>query len=83
MHGDSVSMRWSEERDIVEVIGEHIQLRKVGREFKGLCPFHNEKSASFWVSPEKQFYHCFGCGAHGDAEYFVKSLAARGGSRGV
>src|SRR5215470_14542646 len=57
--------------DIVEVIGSRVQLKKAGREFKACCPFHNEKSASFWVSPEKQFYHCFGCGAHGTVLGFL------------
>ncbi len=57
--------------DIVEVIGARVPLKKAGREFKACCPFHNEKSASFWVSPDKQFYHCFGCGAHGTALRFL------------
>ncbi len=57
--------------DIVEVIGSRVQLKKAGREFKACCPFHNEKTASFWVSPEKQFYHCFGCGAHGTVLRFL------------
>jgi DNA primase len=57
--------------DIVEVIGSRVQLKKAGREFKACCPFHNEKSASFWVSPEKQFYHCFGCEAHGTVLRFL------------
>jgi DNA primase len=57
--------------DIVEVIGSRLTLKKAGREYKACCPFHNEKSASFWVSPEKQFYHCFGCGAHGTVLRFL------------
>jgi DNA primase len=57
--------------DIVEVIGGRVQLKKAGREYKACCPFHNEKTPSFWVSPEKQFYHCFGCGAHGTALGFL------------
>ena len=57
--------------DIVEVIGSRVQLKKAGREYKACCPFHNEKTASFWVSPEKQFYHCFGCGAHGTVLRFL------------
>ena len=57
--------------DIVEVIGARVSLKKSGREFKACCPFHNEKTPSFWVSPDKQFYHCFGCGAHGTVVGFL------------
>src|ERR1700692_5090648 len=57
--------------DIVEIIGARVGLKKAGREFKACCPFHNEKTPSFWVSPDKQFYHCFGCGAHGTALGFL------------
>jgi len=57
--------------DIVEVIGKRIQLKKAGREFKACCPFHDEKTPSFTVSPGKGFYHCFGCGAHGTAIGFL------------
>ncbi len=57
--------------DIVEVIGRRVQLKKAGREFKACCPFHDEKTPSFTVSPTKGFYHCFGCGAHGTALGFL------------
>src|ERR1700692_136666 len=57
--------------DIVDVIGARVALKKAGREFKACCPFHSEKSPSFWVSPDKQFYHCFGCGAHGTVIGFL------------
>jgi len=57
--------------DVVEVVGRHVTLKKAGANFQGLCPFHNEKSPSFSVSPIKQFYHCFGCGAHGSAISFL------------
>ncbi len=57
--------------DIVEVIGRRVQLKKAGREFKACCPFHDEKTPSFTVSPAKGFYHCFGCGAHGTAIGFL------------
>jgi DNA primase len=57
--------------DIVEVVGKRIQLKKAGREFKACCPFHDEKTPSFTVSPGKGFYHCFGCGAHGTAIGFL------------
>lgn len=54
-----------------EIVGRRVKLARAGREFKGCCPFHREKSPSFYVNDEKQFYHCFGCGAHGDAVGFV------------
>jgi DNA primase len=57
--------------DIVEVVGRHVELRKSGANHMGLCPFHGEKSPSFSVSASKQFFHCFGCGAHGDAIRFL------------
>ncbi|SDY04946.1 DNA primase [Allochromatium warmingii] len=57
--------------DLVELIGSRLQLRKAGREFQAQCPFHVEKTPSFYVSPIKQFYHCFGCGAHGNAIGFL------------
>jgi len=57
--------------DIVDVIDSRVQLKKTGREFQACCPFHNEKTPSFTVSPDKQFYHCFGCGAHGSALGFL------------
>ena len=61
--------------DIVDVVGKHVQLKKGGANYMGLCPFHNEKSPSFTVSPTKQFYHCFGCGAHGTAIGFVMEFS--------
>ncbi|MGB5452678.1 MAG: DNA primase [Sedimenticolaceae bacterium] len=57
--------------DIVEIIGRRVPLKKAGREFQACCPFHTEKTPSFTVSPTKQFYHCFGCGAHGSALSFL------------
>ncbi len=57
--------------DIVDVIDSRVPLKKTGREFQACCPFHTEKSPSFTVSPQKQFYHCFGCGAHGTAIGFL------------
>jgi len=57
--------------DIVDVVGRRVQLKKAGREFKANCPFHDEKTPSFTVSPGKGFYHCFGCGEHGTAIDFL------------
>jgi DNA primase len=57
--------------DIVEIVGLRVPLKKSGREYKACCPFHSEKTPSFWVSPDKQFYHCFGCAAHGTALGFL------------
>jgi DNA primase catalytic core len=56
-----------ERTEIIDLIGEDIELRKAGKDFQALCPFHDEKTPSFTVAQDKQFYHCFGCGAHGDA----------------
>ncbi|MBT5861549.1 MAG: DNA primase [Gammaproteobacteria bacterium] len=78
--------------DIVEVVGRRTQLKKAGREFKGCCPFHDEKTPSFTVSPGKGFYHCFGCGAHGtvvgflmefDHMSFVDAIESLASSMGV
>ena len=78
--------------DIIEVIGKRVQLKKAGREFKANCPFHDEKTPSFTVSPAKGFYHCFGCGAHGTAlgflmEYdhmsFVEAVESLASSMGI
>jgi len=64
--------------DIVDVVGQHVKLKKAGANYQGLCPFHSEKSPSFSVSPTKQFYHCFGCGAHGSAISFLMEYAGLG-----
>ena len=60
-----------ERNDIVEVIGTYVKLQKKGSSYFGLCPFHNEKSPSFSVSPDKQMYYCFGCGAGGNVFTFI------------
>jgi DNA primase len=78
--------------DVVEVVGRRVQLKKAGKEYNACCPFHDEKSPSFTVSPSKGFYHCFGCGMHGNAldflmEYdhmdFVDAVESLAGVMGV
>ena len=60
--------------DIIDFIGSRVKLSKAGRNFKGLCPFHSEKSPSFMVSPDRQVFHCFGCGKGGSAIDFLMEL---------
>ena len=60
--------------DIVDIIGEVVDLKKIGYSFKGLCPFHEEKTPSFIVNEDRQTYHCFGCGERGDVINFVMKL---------
>ena len=60
--------------DIVDVISKYITLKRSGRNFFGLCPFHKEKSPSFAVSPDKQIFHCFGCGAGGNVIHFISKI---------
>ncbi|NJR66904.1 MAG: DNA primase [Leptolyngbyaceae cyanobacterium CRU_2_3] len=69
--------------DIVDVISEHVVLRKRGKDFTGLCPFHDDKSPSFTVSPGKQFYYCFSCGAGGNAIKFLMEIGKRSFSDAV
>lgn len=63
--------------DIVELVGRYVTLKKQGREHAGLCPFHDENSASFYVVPSKGYVHCFGCGAHHDAIGFLQRITGR------
>ena len=73
----SITPRFTEELrsrlTLSDLVGRKVRLTRAGREFKGCCPFHNEKTPSFYVNDDKQFYHCFGCGAHGDAIGFAMS----------
>lgn len=78
--------------DIVEFVGQYVNLKRAGRSFKGLCPFHDEKTPSFMVNPERQMYHCFGCHKGGDVfsflmeqdgSSFVEALRTLGGRAGI
>jgi DNA primase len=71
---DAVLAELRSAADIVEVVGEHTRLKKAGRSWKGLCPFHNERTPSFTVDRDKGLYHCFGCGAGGDVIHFVRQI---------
>jgi DNA primase len=74
---DDVIAQIRDAADIVAVIGQHVQLKRAGTSWKGLCPFHGEKTASFNVIPAKQFFHCFGCQKHGDVFSFVMELEGK------
>ena len=63
--------------DIVDVIDRYVPLKKAGANYQACCPFHSEKTPSFTVSPTKQFYHCFGCGAHGTAVGFLMEYGGK------
>jgi DNA primase len=69
--GEEVRERVRDATDIVQLIGEHVTLRRAGRSYKGLCPFHAEKTPSFTVTPDRQMWHCFGCSKGGDVFAFV------------
>lgn len=68
---DDMANQIKENSDIVDIIGEYVDLKKAGSSYKGLCPFHNEKTPSFTVDKKKQLFHCFGCGAGGDVVSFI------------
>ncbi|WP_421658617.1 DNA primase [Leptothermofonsia sp. ETS-13] len=76
LHPDTIE-QVKQRVDIVDVVSEHVVLRKQGKDFTGLCPFHDDKSPSFTVSPSKQFYYCFSCGAGGNAIKFLMELGKR------
>ncbi|HEY9894662.1 MAG TPA: DNA primase [Candidatus Sericytochromatia bacterium] len=73
LHPDTIE-QVRQRADIVDVVSEHVVLRKLGKDFTGLCPFHDDKTPSFTVSPSKQFYYCFSCGAGGNAIKFLMEL---------
>src|SRR5229473_6995301 len=70
----SFAERVKQQAEIVRVVGEYVRLKKTGKDFSGLCPFHQEKTPSFTVSPIKQIFYCFGCGKGGDVYNFVMGL---------
>ena len=76
LHPDTVE-EVKQRVDIVDVIAESVVLRKRGKDYVGLCPFHEERTPSFSVSPSKQLYYCFGCGAGGNAVKFLMELGKR------
>ncbi len=75
---DHIIERIREQTDIVEVVGRHVGLKRSGKQFKGLCPFHEERSPSFYVDPIRRSYKCFGCGAWGDVFTFVQKIEGVG-----
>ena len=78
LYSDEILSEVKEASDIVEVISQYVHLKRSGRNYFGLCPFHNEKSPSFSVSPDKQIFHCFGCGAGGNVITFISKIEGIG-----
>lgn len=77
-YSDEILEEVKETNDIVEVISQYVHLKRSGRNYFGLCPFHNEKSPSFSVSPDKQIFHCFGCGVGGNVITFISKIEGIG-----
>lgn len=77
-YSDEIIEEVKQSNDIVEVISQYVHLKRKGRSFFGLCPFHNEKSPSFSVSPDKQIFHCFGCGVGGSSISFISKIEGIG-----
>ena len=73
-YSDEIIDEIRQSNDIVDVISQYVRLKRSGRNFFGLCPFHNEKSPSFSVSPDKQIFHCFGCGVGGNVFTFLMKI---------
>ena len=77
-YSDEILEEVKQSNDIVEVVSQYIHLKRSGRNYFGLCPFHNEKSPSFSVSPDKQIFHCFGCGVGGNVISFISKIEGIG-----
>ena len=73
-YSDEIFNEVRENNDIVDVISQYVHLKRSGRNYFGICPFHNEKSPSFSVSPDKQIFHCFGCGVGGNVISFIAKI---------
>ena len=73
-YSDELIEEVSRSNDIVDVISQYVQLKRKGRNYFGVCPFHNEKSPSFSVSPDRQIFKCFGCGVGGTAYTFLMKI---------
>lgn len=73
-YSESIIDEVRQANDIVDVISQYVHLKRSGRNYFGLCPFHNEKSPSFSVSPDKQIFHCFGCGVGGNVFTFLSKI---------
>lgn len=73
-YGDELLDEIRSRNDIVDVISQYVSLKRKGSNYFGICPFHNEKSPSFSVSPNKQIFHCFGCGVGGNVFHFVSKI---------
>ena len=73
-YSDQIIDEVRQTNDIVDIISQYVHLKRSGRNFFGLCPFHNEKSPSFSVSPDKQIFHCFGCGVGGNVFTFLTKI---------
>lgn len=73
-YSDELLEEIKSKNDIIDIISEYVTLKRSGRSFFGLCPFHKEKSPSFSVSPDKQIFHCFGCGVGGDVFRFISKI---------
>src|SRR6056297_1644844 len=71
---NNINEKIKERLDIVEVVSDYINLKKTGKNYQGLCPFHQENTPSFTVNPDNQFYYCFGCGKGGDLFNFVMEI---------